>query len=359
MKMIIKEGSNLKTEIIKLNADKIDIEKLRYAAEVIKNGGLVAFPTETVYGLGANALSEDAVNKIFIAKGRPNDNPLIVHISDIITLKDIVLDIPPIATKLIDKFWPGPLTLIMKKSPLISSVVTAGLDTVAVRMPAHPVALALITEAGVPIAAPSANISGKPSPTIAKHVIEDLCGKVDVIIDAGSAKVGLESTVLDITVYPPTILRPGGITANQINGVLGEGFVKSATTMNEDCSKPRSPGTKYIHYSPKADMIIVKGEVEKVVGKINALIDEKLPEVIKIGVLATNQTRDSYHQSTVLSLGDRDDFETIAANLFSSLREFDERGIQLILAEAVEESEMGVAIMNRMNKAAGFKIIQV
>lgn len=349
----------MKTEIIKLRDNEIDLVKIKYAAEVIRNGGLVAFPTETVYGLGANAFDEAAVKKIFIAKGRPNDNPLIVHISDKKEISNIVMYIPPIAITLFEKFWPGPLTIIMNKLPIISPVVTAGLGTVAVRMPAHPVALTLIREAGVPIAAPSANVSGRPSPTVAKHVIEDLFGRVDVIIDAGSAREGLESTVLDLTIEPPAILRPGCVTLKQINEILRGVLLDSTQASIGEYIKPRAPGMKYAHYSPKADMIVVRGELDRVIEKIKLLTNKNEVEGKIVGVLATKQTKHNYHNAIVLSLGDRDDPATIAANLFYELREFDERNVQLIFAEAVEENGIGLAIMNRMNKAAGFRVIDV
>jgi L-threonylcarbamoyladenylate synthase len=350
----------LKTEIIKVDKNNIDLEKISHAAKVLKNGGLVAFPTETVYGLGANALDEGAVKKIFTAKGRPSDNPLIVHIADKSSLGSIVRETSSNASILMDRFWPGPLTLVLKKSEIIPSVITAGLDTVAVRMPSHPVALALIKESGLPIAAPSANTSGRPSPTHAKHVIGDLEGKVDVILDAGSADVGLESTVLDATIIPPMILRPGGVTWEQLSGVLGVVDIDpslAGSTSND--FKPKSPGMKYKHYSPKAQVIIVSGNTSDVTIRINRLICEYSSKSLKVGVLATDQTKNAYSAHEVISAGDRERPETIAANLFDALREFDERGVQIILAEAVDNSGIGMAIMNRMSKAAGYNIIKV
>ncbi len=349
----------MNTLLIKLDKHNVNHEKLNIAAKVIKDGGLVAFPTETVYGLGANALNAAAVQNIFIAKGRPNDNPLIVHIADRDMLEGIVEVVPENAIKLMDKFWPGPLTIIMKKAKAIPKIITAGLDTVAVRMPAHPVALALIKDSGFPIAAPSANTSGKPSPTNAKHVIEDLWGKADVIIDAGAAKVGLESTVIDVTVEPPIILRHGGIILPQLEEVIGEIEIDPAIFTDNTDICPKSPGMKYLHYAPKAEMTIVKGEFDKVAEKINQLIIEYSKNGQSVGVLATDQTREKYVGATVISLGDRGTPNSIAANLFYSLREFDKKMIQIILAEAVEEIEIGVAIMDRMYKAAGNKVIHV
>jgi L-threonylcarbamoyladenylate synthase len=355
----------MKTEIIKLDLNDPDMDKLRYAAGILRNGGLVAFPTETVYGLGANALDEAAVKGIFNAKGRPSDNPLIVHISEKSSLHTIVRDVPNKAELLMDKFWPGPLTLVMPKSSEVPTVITAGLQTVAVRMPAHPIALALIRESGVPVAAPSANTSGKPSPTTAKHVIDDLYGRIDVIIDAGYSEVGLESTVLDITSTPAMILRPGGITQTQLEQVLGVVDVDPAimSYLNKDII-PKAPGMKYLHYSPKADVTIVEGKLDKVVEKIRSLCRENFSKGIKVGILATSQTQDIYNNDKkecsnleIISAGDRDNPETIAAQLFQALREFDDRDVQIILAEAVDNAGIGMAIMNRMNKAAGYKII--
>jgi L-threonylcarbamoyladenylate synthase len=350
----------LQTKIIKIDKDNIDLAKIREAANVIRKGGLVAFPTETVYGLGASALDETAVNKIFIAKGRPSDNPLIVHIADRKSLSGIVKNIPENALILMDKFWPGSLTIIMNKSSDIPAIITAGLDSVAVRMPAHPIALALIKESGLPIAAPSANISGRPSPTDASHVIEDLMGKVDIIIDGGSTSVGLESTVLDLTATPLSILRPGGVTKGRISDALGGTEIISASKTGEDLSSvPKSPGMKYIHYSPKAKVIIVDGEISRIVEKINELIGEYSNMNLLTGVLATKQTKDLYNTKMIISLGDRTRPETIAGNLFHALREFDKRNVDIILAESIDKAGIGTAIMNRLSNAAGHNIIIV
>ncbi len=350
----------MKTEILHININAIEKDKLSYAAEVIKGGGLVAFPTETVYGLGANALDAKAVQGIFNAKGRPSDNPLIVHIAEKSSLSELVRQTTETARRAMEAFWPGPLTLVMDKSEKIPGIITAGLDTVAVRMPVHPVALALIREAGLPIAAPSANTSGRPSPTTAKHVIEDLFGKVDVILDGGNANVGLESTVLDVTVNPPMILRPGGVTAEQLEGVLGLVSIDPAVIkMKSENITPKSPGMKYTHYSPKAEVIVVEGRLEKVVERIKNFVEEYKSKGTPMGILATDQTRKYYSGAEVISAGDRDRPETIASNLFGALREFDERGVQVVLAEAVEVKGIGMAVMNRMNKAAGYNIVKV
>ncbi|MDP4092426.1 MAG: L-threonylcarbamoyladenylate synthase [Bacillota bacterium] len=350
----------MKTEILKIDKDQIDLSKIRYSADIIRNGGLVAFPTETVYGLGANAYDENAVQNIFKAKGRPSDNPLIVHVSCIEEVPGLVLDMPSNASRLMDEFWPGPLTIIMRKSERVPYIVTAGINTVGIRMPSHPVALSLIREAGVPIAAPSANSSGKPSPTNAAHVITDLSGKVDVIIDSGISNVGLESTVLDITDDNPVILRPGGITPAQIEKVLGKVSIDPAILRKADANfKPKAPGMKYTHYSPKADVIVVDGQPEKAAAKINELWEDYKLNNIFAGILATDQTIDLYGDKCVISAGDRERPETIANSLFRLLRKFDEIGVRVILAEAIDNSGIGLAVMNRLNKAAGYNIIKV
>lgn len=347
----------MRTEVIKIQTHNFDIEKIKYAADVLREGGLVVFPTETVYGLGANALDGRAVKNIFKAKGRPSDNPLIVHVSKKESVESLVESISPEAQVLMETYWPGPLTVIMNKSGLVSPVVCAGLKTVAVRMPAHPIALALIDEAGVPVAAPSANISGKPSPTNGEHVISDLYGKVDVIIDSGPAKVGLESTVVDTTGIRPLILRPGSISKEDIEILLsGVDFDSSLTGERFNTFSPKSPGMKYTHYSPNADVVIVRGELPKIISKIRNLIEDYKKQELKVGVLATEQTKDSY-DCQVISIGDREKPETIAANLFNSLREFDNMGVSLIIAESIDETGVGFAIMNRLIKASGYNII--
>lgn len=351
----------MKTEIIKIDVNTPDWDKhLDYAAEVIRGGGLVAFPTETVYGLGANALDEKAVAGIFAAKGRPSDNPLIVHIADQAELESLTSSIPPCAPALICAFWPGPLTLVMPKSPSVSDIITAGLDTVAIRMPSHPVALALIRKAGVPVAAPSANVSGKPSPTLASHVMQDLSGRVDVILDSGKVKVGLESTVLDITRETPVILRPGGVTYEQLSKHLDKvGFDPALLSGGRMVTAPRAPGMKYRHYAPKAKVVIVQGVFDKVVEKINRLTLLNEENGIKTGILATDESKDLYRSGRVISMGSRKSPATIASNLFESLRFFDETDIRMIIAEAIDGDGIGMAVMNRLTKAAGHDIIKV
>jgi L-threonylcarbamoyladenylate synthase len=346
--------------ILKIDPDDINMDKLDQAASIIKDGGLVAFPTETVYGLGANALDSDAVSRIFQAKGRPSDNPLIVHIADKEDVDKLAKEKPGCTDALISAFWPGPLTLIFKKRPFIPERVTAGLDTVAIRMPSHPVALALIKAAGKPIAAPSANRSGKPSPTLASHVIEDLSGRIEAIVDAGSASVGLESTVLDITTDPPMILRPGGITPDQLLLVLKEVAVDRSIVRKPDSTmKPRSPGMKYTHYSPKAEVVVIEGDAQQASPKIIELAETAERSGKRVGIMATDETAAGYVGYTVISSGNRHNPGTIASNLFRVLREFDKIGVDIIFAEGIRPEGIGLAVMNRLNKAAGYNIIKV
>lgn len=348
----------METKVYMLNRENPDMKVLEYAAGVIREGGTVVFPTETVYGLGANALDTLAAAKIFEAKGRPQDNPLIIHVASL-DIEDYVLEIPEKARVLMEKFWPGPLTIILKKSQLIPDIITAGLDSVAVRMPSNNIARELIRLSKVPIAAPSANLSGRPSPTDVKHVIEDLMGKVDVILGGGRTNVGLESTVIDMT-GRPAILRPGGITFEELKAVLKDVYIDPAVMKKPDKDlKPKAPGMKYRHYAPKAKMWIVCGNIQHVVDKINLLSEESSLNGLKVGILATEQTYGSYKQGTVLSMGDRDRPETIAASIFDRLREFDSLGVDVIYAEGVGEENIGLAIMNRMKKAAGYNIMNV
>ncbi len=356
----------MKTEIIRIDISKPDWDKqLDHAALVLRDGGLVAFPTETVYGLGANALDQTAIEGIYRAKGRPSDNPLIVHIAETSALKELTSDIPAIAPRLMETYWPGPLTLLMPKSERIPAIVTAGLGTVGIRMPANPIALELIRKSGVPVAAPSANSSGRPSPTLAKHVIEDLSGKVDVIIDGGHTKVGVESTVLDITVDPPMILRPGGITFEKLAQILGQVRLDPAISSDSKTSAPpRAPGMKYRHYAPKASMLLIQGQPERIAAEIGKRAAVYNSEGALVGILTTDETASLYEPSLytfckIISLGSRLNPESLAVNLFKCLREFDENKTGVIMAEAPETSGIGQAVMNRMLKAAGGNIIKV
>lgn len=324
--------------------------------EVIRQGGTVVFPTETVYGLGANAFDAAAVDKIYKAKGRPGDNPLIVHVADIKDVSPLVVEIPEKAKKLMEAYWPGPMTLIMKKSDRIPERVSAGLPTVAVRFPSHPAAQKFIKACGVPIAAPSANISGRPSPTRGEHVIEDMLGKVDVILIGPESKVGLESTVVDMTSDIPTVLRPGGITVEDLKKVVGEVNVSPNVTKNVVPKVAKSPGMKYKHYAPKGQMVIVRGTPEQKVEKINREI-KKLKPGSRPAVLATDETIESYHQGIIVSLGSVDDPEELSHNLFARLRDFDDMGITHIFAEEIEMKDETLALNNRMYKAAGYTFI--
>ncbi|MDD3839516.1 MAG: L-threonylcarbamoyladenylate synthase [Clostridia bacterium] len=348
------------TQMIKVDPDRPEPEHISKAALLIGQGEVVAFPTETVYGLGANALDEQAVQRIFQAKGRPSDNPLIVHISDKKDIYKLAREVPQHTERIVRVFWPGPLTFVLKKSKLIPDSVTGGLDSVAIRMPSHPVAHEIIKTCRLPIAAPSANISGRPSPTTAQHVLEDMRGKIPLIIDGGKCDVGLESTVLDMTGDVPEILRPGGITPEQLKRVLGQVKINQSVLSRLDQDKPvKSPGMKYKHYSPRAKVIIISGELEKLIPYINHEAFKYQTQEIKVGIMATEQTKNRYKYGTVIASGDRDKPETIAANLFDVFRKFDDLGMDIILAEAVSTDEIGLAIMNRMGRAAAFNIIKI
>lgn len=350
----------MKTEIIEINEEQVSDDRLKEAGEIISHGGLVAFPTETVYGLGGNALDPNAAEKIYAAKGRPSDNPLIVHIACIEDLDKIAVRIPKVAYRVAEAFWPGPLTMIFKKKDIVPYETTGGLDTVAVRMPVHKTALSLIRMAGGFIAAPSANTSGKPSPTMAKHVIEDLEGKIDMIIDGGSVTIGLESTIVDFSVEVPVILRPGFVSLQMLKEIVPD-VRMDAAFLDEGNSdlKPKAPGMKYRHYAPKGQLIIVEGKQAEVIDYINQCIREQEAKGEKTGVIATNETFDSYHAALVMNIGSRTDDEEIARRLYAILREFDENGITFIYSEQFDTPRMGQAIMNRLIKAAGHCIIKL
>ena len=336
------------------------MEIVQMAAKILQEGGLVAFPTETVYGLGGNGLDNSACEKIYLAKGRPSDNPLILHISEFEELKPIVREISPAAQKLMDAFWPGPLTMVFPKSDIVPEKATGGLDTVAVRFPNHPVARAIIHAAGLPIAAPSANSSGKPSPTRASHVEFDLNGKIDMIVDGGAAEWGLESTIVDVSGEVPMILRPGAVTKEMMEEVVGQVEIDPAILQKPAADlKPKAPGMKYTHYSPKAEVVLVKGETTAVVDEINRLAAEDKAHGFKTGVMATEETKDLYKADIVLSLGSRERPEEIGANLFKYLRKFDFLGAERVYSEVFSEEGEGMAIMNRLNKAAGYQTIDL
>ncbi|QCX33384.1 threonylcarbamoyl-AMP synthase [Caloramator sp. E03] len=339
--------------------DEKDDKKIKEASRIIKAGGTVVFPTETVYGLGANALDEDACKKIFLAKGRPQDNPLIVHVADF-DISKYVKYIPEKAKILMENFWPGPLTIIMPKSDTIPYMVTAGLENVAIRMPLNKIARKLISYSGVPIAAPSANISGRPSPTTIEHCIEDLNGKVDMIIGGEKCEVGLESTVVDVSDGEVIILRPGAITKEMMEEVIGNVFIDPAVLDKlKDDEKPRAPGMKYRHYAPSAPLTIVCGDINRVIEYINSKTLENNMKGIKTGILATDETVNEYKGSLKISLGSRKKPGIIAANLFDCLREFDKIDVDIIYAEGFGEEGINLAIMNRLKKAAGYNIVKV
>lgn len=347
----------MKTKIIQLDEEHIDQAAMAEAGRVICAGGLVAFPTETVYGLGGDALNAASSGRIYAAKGRPSDNPLIVHIADMDGLEKITAQVPEIALRLAERFWPGPLTMIFKKADCVPYATTGGLDTVAVRMPSNKIARELIRTSGRYIAAPSANLSGRPSPTDAKHVIQDLYGRVDMILDGGESDIGLESTIIDLSGERPVILRPGYITEEMLGELIaGIETDKGILDMNSDIA-PKAPGMKYRHYAPKGSLAIVEGEQEQVTAYINSRLEEHKAEGKRTGVIATNETAAGYWADSVKSVGKRGDESAIAKHLFRILREFDDEEIQIIYAEAFESTGVGCAIMNRLLKAAGHKVI--
>ena len=349
----------MNTKVIRMDVKKIDQDAMKEAGEILMAGGLVAFPTETVYGLGGNALDEKAAEKIYAAKGRPSDNPLIIHIAEISALDRIVKEVPAKAKKLAEKFWPGPLTMIFSKSDQVPYGTTGGLDTVAVRMPAHPIALALIRAGGGYVAAPSANLSGRPSPTESAHVEEDLAGRIEMILDGGPVGIGLESTIVDFTEEIPVILRPGYINQEMLENVIGEVRMDRALIAPDSKVRPKAPGMKYRHYAPKADLTVIEGEPEAVRKKIREMAGEKIREGFRVGIIATDESISAYPEGIVKSIGIRAQEETIAQRLFGLLREFDEIGVAYIFSESFDTPRMGTAIMNRLRKAAGQQIIKV
>lgn len=342
-----------------LKVDPIDPEKraISEAVEVLRNGGLVAFPTETVYGLGADSFNRSAVKKIYRVKGRPPDNPLILHISDLRELEAVAKDVPSFVYELASKVWPGPITFVLKKSDLVIPEVTAGLQTVAVRCPAHPVALALIKDLGSPIAAPSANLSGRPSPTTANHVIKDLSGKIEVILDGGETFFGVESTIINLTTEPPVLLRPGPVGVEDLEKlanlrVLIPAFAKG---LNE-AEVALSPGTKYRHYSPQTRLVLVEAghclTPATYLEYVKSLINEYLQRSLKIAIICSRETCSSYGNSITLEIGSRSNLYEVAKNLFKKLREIDELGVDIAISESFDEHGVGLAIMNRLRKAS-------
>ena len=374
-----------KTLIIKIDPEHFEDRELAEAVDILKNGGLVAFPTETVYGLGGNAYDSTASARIYAAKGRPSDNPLIVHISSFEEIYPLVKEVPEDAKKLAESFWPGPLTMILEKSEAVPKETTGGLDTVAIRMPSHKVANRLIKEAGIPIAAPSANASGRPSTTKAEHVIEDLDGKIDMIIDGGSSDIGLESTIVDLTVRPRLILRPGYVTYEMLKEVIGDIAYDPAVLKRERDDKivAKAPGMKYRHYAPKGELTIFEGNMKSVANAVKREVREKLLEGFNVGILTSDELAGEYKEIKeefgmlptealpgtgdpekkgrlyIRDIGSRTDEAAIAAGLFEALRSFDSEKTDFIYAESFDSRDIGQAIMNRLMKAAGYRIVTV
>lgn len=332
---------------------------LREAGEIIKAGGLTAFPTETVYGLGGDALNPASAKKIYEAKGRPSDNPLIIHIANMEALPYIVEEVPATAKRLASLFWPGPLTMILKKSTRVPYETTGGLDTVAVRMPVHDVALDFIEAAGGYVAAPSANRSGRPSPTTAAYVAEDMEGRIEMILDGGQATLGLESTIVDLTVEPPMILRPGFVTQEMLSVALGEIRVDETLLRADSGQAPKAPGMKYRHYAPKGELIVVRGDMRAVTAYMNEALRQGRAEKKKTGVIATDETIERYQADVHFSVGERGSAKAAAERLYCILRECDDEGVELILSECFDGEGVGAAVMNRLMKAAGYHIVDV
>ena len=350
----------MKTILHEIDINNMNMTHMQEAGDLIAAGELVAFPTETVYGLGGDALHPDAARKIYAAKGRPSDNPLIIHIAEVEDLDRVAKVVPEQAKKLAAAFWPGPLTMVVWKNENVPYATTGGLDTVAVRMPNHPVALELIRKSGKLIAAPSANTSGRPSPTEASHVMEDLDGRIAMVLDGGPVGIGIESTIIDLTEKTPMVLRPGYITPEMLSEVLGEEvIIDPGIIAADDTTKPKAPGMKYKHYAPKADMVIVDGEKEKVVKKITSLIQEAKANGQKAAVIATEETKALYQADVVLSIGTREEEDSIAKHMYKILRDCDKLDVEVIFSESFKTPRIGQAIMNRLLKAAGHQVIHV
>lgn len=350
----------MNTQIVKIDEKNIDMQTIQLAGEIIQSGGLVAFPTETVYGLGGDALNADSSRKIYAAKGRPSDNPLIVHIAGIEALPFIAERIPDAAFRLAKQYWPGPLTMIFEKTEKVPLQTTGGLKTVAVRMPSNRIAKALIEAAGGFVAAPSTNRSGRPSPTMAKYVIEDLAGRVDMIIDGGEARIGLESTIVDLTGEKPVILRPGYVTKEMLEQTIGSVDVDRTIIEENSSLAPKAPGMKYRHYAPKGSLTVVEGAQRQVTDYINEKLRHLAEAGKRTGVIATDETAGSYCQGTsIKSVGSRGDEPEIARRLFRILREFDDEETEVIYAESFDSRGVGQAIMNRLLKASGHQVIHL
>ena len=349
----------MKTKISMIKNASEDEKEIQEAAEIIKNGGTVVFPTETVYGLGADGLNSEAVKKIFEAKGRPQDNPLIIHVSS----KDLNLyaeEVPQIANKLVEKFWPGPLTIILKKKDIVPNETSASLDSIGIRMPNYEIALKLIELSETTIAAPSANISGRPSPTDLQRCVEDLDGKVDCILGGEQSDIGVESTIVDCTVNPPLVLRPGGVTLEMLREIDPNINIDPAIMKKPEPNlKPKAPGMKYRHYAPKAKVTIVSGNKKNTIEKIKEMVHYNIEKKKKVCILTVDENEKEYSEGIKISLGSLNDLSTVARNLFETLRKCDDIGADVVFAESFEQKGVGIAIMNRLNKAAGFDIVEV
>lgn len=348
----------MKAWVARMTEEQLDEEAIQKAGQILRSGGLAAFPTETVYGLGGNALDPEASRKIYAAKGRPSDNPLIIHIARLEDLETVARRIPENAWKLARLCWPGPLTMILEKTDAVPLETTGGLMTVAVRFPSNKIAQALIRAAGGFVAAPSANTSGRPSPTTAQHVEEDLGDRIDCILDGGSAEIGLESTIVDFTEKIPMILRPGYLNQKKLEEILGEVRMDPGILAEQPHVRPKAPGMRYKHYAPKAELTIVEGAAEDVVAQIRILAEQQIREGRKAGIICTDETKDFYPYGDVKSIGARSDEASIARHLYGILREFDSDEVEVIYSEAFDTPEMGQAIMNRLLKAAGHKLLE-
>lgn len=351
----------METKVIKIDREHPDRELLREAGKLLRSGGLVAFPTETVYGLGGDGLQESAAARIYAAKGRPSDNPLILHIAEVSDMEKLAVDIPELAYRMAERFWPGPLTMILKKSDVVPYTTTGGLNTVAIRMPSDEIAREIIRFSGTYIAAPSANLSGRPSPTKAEHVVEDLSGRVEMIVDGGDSDIGLESSIIDLSGEVPLILRPGYITKEDFEQIVAEVEYDSAVlaTKPQESIVAKAPGMKYRHYAPKGQITIVEGEHASVVNRINTLVAEQEAKGVRTAVLCAEETKDNYQCKHVYSLGSLKGEKEISAHLFAVLRSFDTEQMEVIYSESFEETKLAGAIMNRLRKAAGYQIMQV
>ena len=349
----------MKAEVVSMKADKLDMEAIRRGGDILKQGGLVAFPTETVYGLGGDALNPQASMKIYAAKGRPSDNPLIVHIAEFDKLAPIVAEVPEKAKILAEKYWPGPLTMILPKSDLVPQETTGGLDSVAVRFPSDRIAQELIKAAGGYVAAPSANTSGRPSPTTAQHVEEDLGEAIEMIIDGGQVGIGLESTIVDFTEDVPVVLRPGYISLEMLQETLGDVRMDKGLIAADSKVRPKAPGMKYKHYAPDADLKIVEGDEAKVVEYINDNVNRLISQGYKVAVMTTEEGKHNYNKGIIVSMGHKDDELSAARHLYAVLREFDNENVDYVFSESFETDNVGRAVMNRLIKAAGHTIINV